>query len=266
MVNLATTAPVGVLDPAMLYLGDNGRCFCGRLGCAGQTAFFTGRALDGFPVVSLSEVARLDPAADDLARLACEGCGQKLCQECGGPMEKVTDGAIGEWVLTGCAAKLDAIRDLVADGQDVYWNPDTEEHGPADWTDDFLCYSFHGALVTCPNCRGSGKSFDGPCIECSGTGCVSREAAESMIAAGCGPWTAKQRKPLGVWMLLQDGAPWFYSRERNLDEAMKTARALRGSVRDNQPPGELFKRSPVWIAPPPVVGLRPELAKFRRGR
>lgn len=74
----------------------------------------------------------------------------------------------------------------------------------------------------------------------------------------------KPRKPLGVWMLLQDGAPWFYSRERNLDEAMKTARALRGSILDNQPTGTLFKLSPVWIAPPPVVGLRTELARYRR--
>lgn len=38
------------------------------------------------------------------------------------------------------AAKLAKIRQLVADGQDVYWNPDAPEEqqeGPADWTDDF---------------------------------------------------------------------------------------------------------------------------------
>ena len=35
------------------------------------------------------------------------------------------------------AAKLAAIRRLVADGQDVYFNPDTDTEGPADWTDDF---------------------------------------------------------------------------------------------------------------------------------
>lgn len=39
------------------------------------------------------------------------------------------------------AAKLAAIRQLVADGEDVFWNPDApegEQEGPADWTDDFL--------------------------------------------------------------------------------------------------------------------------------
>lgn len=38
------------------------------------------------------------------------------------------------------AAKLAAIRQLVADGEDVYWNPDApdgEQEGPSDWTDDF---------------------------------------------------------------------------------------------------------------------------------
>ena len=35
------------------------------------------------------------------------------------------------------AAKLAAIRKAVEEGQDVYWNPDTEEEGPADWTDDW---------------------------------------------------------------------------------------------------------------------------------
>lgn len=38
------------------------------------------------------------------------------------------------------AAKLAAIRRLVANGEDVYWNPDApkgEQEGPADWTDDF---------------------------------------------------------------------------------------------------------------------------------
>jgi hypothetical protein len=40
------------------------------------------------------------------------------------------------------AAKLAAIRQLVADGEDVYWNPDTEEEGPADWTDDFRVIPF----------------------------------------------------------------------------------------------------------------------------
>lgn len=38
------------------------------------------------------------------------------------------------------AAKLAAIREAVADGDDVYWNPDApegEQEGPADWTADW---------------------------------------------------------------------------------------------------------------------------------
>lgn len=43
------------------------------------------------------------------------------------------------------AAKLAAIRGLVADGEDVYWNPDApegEQEGPPDWTDDFTVIPF----------------------------------------------------------------------------------------------------------------------------
>lgn len=43
------------------------------------------------------------------------------------------------------AARLAAIRALVADGEDVYWNPDApegEQEGPADWTDDFRVIPF----------------------------------------------------------------------------------------------------------------------------
>lgn len=34
-------------------------------------------------------------------------------------------------------AKLATIRCAITDGRNVYWNPDTEEEGPADWTDDW---------------------------------------------------------------------------------------------------------------------------------
>lgn len=59
------------------------------------------------------------------------------------------------------AAKLAAIRRLVAEGEDVYWNPDTEEEGPADWTDDFRVVPFEVRTeapapdpieYTCPTC------------------------------------------------------------------------------------------------------------------
>lgn len=62
-----------------LYLGDNGRCFCGALECAGQTAYFTGRDLSGQRV---EEIRR--PSVSTLVRntdfdaFACEGCGKGL--------------------------------------------------------------------------------------------------------------------------------------------------------------------------------------------
>jgi len=45
----------GALDPTQLYLGDNGRVFCGRLEHAGVTAYFSGRGLSGMKVERLSE-------------------------------------------------------------------------------------------------------------------------------------------------------------------------------------------------------------------
>jgi hypothetical protein len=56
-----------------------------------------------------------------------------------------------------------------------------------------------------------------------------------------------RRKPIGVWMLLSSGDPWMFCRERTLNEAMLTARTLRGHL-------SLFPQYRVWLAAPPVVG------------
>ena len=63
------------LAPNALYFGDNGRCFCGKLHCAGMTAHYTGRDLSGL------RVERITPAvlrAEGLARIRCEMCGLEL--------------------------------------------------------------------------------------------------------------------------------------------------------------------------------------------
>lgn len=62
------------------------------------------------------------------------------------------------------------------------------------------------------------------------------------------------RKPYGVWMLLQNGEPWMFCRERTLDEALLTARTLRG-------PTPLFPQASVWIGSPPVIGKQQWLTK-----
>jgi hypothetical protein len=62
------------------------------------------------------------------------------------------------------------------------------------------------------------------------------------------------RKPYGVWMLLQSGEPWMFCCERTLDEALLTARTLRGAM-------PLFPDTSVWIASPPVIGEQQWLTK-----
>lgn len=59
----------GKLKETVLYFGDNGRAFCGRLRCAGMTAFHTGRDLSGQKVEKVS-------AADAIKHgIRCEECG-----------------------------------------------------------------------------------------------------------------------------------------------------------------------------------------------
>jgi len=56
------------------------------------------------------------------------------------------------------------------------------------------------------------------------------------------------RNRFGVWMLLESGERWNYCNERTLDEALRTARTLRGDL-------SLFPKHPVWIAPPAKIGV-----------
>ena len=71
MTALDDFAPVLCEDA--LYLGDNGRCFCGRLHCAGMTAHFTGHGLSGHPVHRVTE-ADLREARRMGVVLRCETC------------------------------------------------------------------------------------------------------------------------------------------------------------------------------------------------
>jgi hypothetical protein len=65
------------LKETELYLGDNGRVFCGRLRCAGSTAFASGRDLSG---QKLMRVRIADVLAADLdpKEFKCENCGLVL--------------------------------------------------------------------------------------------------------------------------------------------------------------------------------------------
>lgn len=61
----------GGLSTSALYLGDNGRAFCGKLRCAGTSAHFTGRDLSG------QRVMRLSAAQAREHGIKCERCGCK---------------------------------------------------------------------------------------------------------------------------------------------------------------------------------------------
>ena len=65
----AVRAPA--LRPDVLYLGDNGRAFCGLLACAGMTAYWSGHDLSG------EAVAPLTPQEAHEYRITCEGCGMQ---------------------------------------------------------------------------------------------------------------------------------------------------------------------------------------------
>lgn len=71
------------LNPNRIYLGDNGRCFCGAERCAGMTASATGRDLSGQPVYMLKpeDVAEHERASVEMCgrvvALACESCGNR---------------------------------------------------------------------------------------------------------------------------------------------------------------------------------------------
>lgn len=63
------------LKPDSIYLGDNGRAFCGEH--AGASATYTGRDLSGQPVMEITpDMLRDEP---DAARIQCEQprCGKR---------------------------------------------------------------------------------------------------------------------------------------------------------------------------------------------
>lgn len=72
------------------------------------------------------------------------------------------------------------------------------------------------------------------------------------------------RKPIGVWVLLSSGNQWMFCCEATIDDAMQTARTLRANVPSLAQGSPLFPHWRVWLAPPPIVGLKASIARFRR--
>ncbi len=69
-----------MLKPNALYLGDNGRCFCGSEKCAGMTAFYSGKDLSGRRLYRLSERDNAEGHAmsAEFRGFKCETCGKTL--------------------------------------------------------------------------------------------------------------------------------------------------------------------------------------------
>ena len=63
-----------VLQPHTLYLGDNGRCYCGEH--SGTTALYTGRDISGQPVEAITPAVLAEFRAMDFEP-ECEDCGRK---------------------------------------------------------------------------------------------------------------------------------------------------------------------------------------------
>jgi len=61
-----------MLKADTLYLGDNGRAFCGSQRCAGMTANYSGRDLSGQTVEALTAQDAIDNG------IRCEGCGKEV--------------------------------------------------------------------------------------------------------------------------------------------------------------------------------------------
>jgi hypothetical protein len=65
--------PKPVLKDRALYLGDNGRCLCGR--CSGMSARFTGRDISGQKVTRVTAALAMEYRALGDGDLGCECCG-----------------------------------------------------------------------------------------------------------------------------------------------------------------------------------------------
>ena len=78
------------LNQDRLYVGDNGRVFCGTLAHAGVTAFYSGRELSGQRAHAIRVSERGEHIAVTGRRPQCEGCRQeRLVRDCQPPMDAV---------------------------------------------------------------------------------------------------------------------------------------------------------------------------------
>lgn len=71
-----------VLSEAHLYIGDNGRVFCGKVRCAGMSAAYSGYTLGGQRVRPASPETRDEFLREIGQDMACEQCHMTMGQGC----------------------------------------------------------------------------------------------------------------------------------------------------------------------------------------
>jgi len=77
------------LNPDRLYIGDNGRVFCGLVAHAGMTAAYSGRDLSGQRVHRMTVTETGEWMAVTGRRPQCEGCRQeRLIRDCQPQMDE----------------------------------------------------------------------------------------------------------------------------------------------------------------------------------
>lgn len=81
MSKFQTTDPKPVLRDDALYLGDNGRCLCGKH--CGASARYTGRDTSGQKVARVTAADLVEAARDGFV-LACETCAAQARRATGG--------------------------------------------------------------------------------------------------------------------------------------------------------------------------------------
>jgi hypothetical protein len=75
----ASLDPSPVLQPASLYIGDNGRLFCGKAPCAGMSALYTARDISGQAVERITRKMILE-SGYDVDSFACESCAKGVTE------------------------------------------------------------------------------------------------------------------------------------------------------------------------------------------
>lgn len=75
---MPSSAPSPKLSSSSLYFGENGRVHCGSLRCAGGSAHFSGRSIDGKKVSKITKVDNRYWLSEFGRPASCESCSKEF--------------------------------------------------------------------------------------------------------------------------------------------------------------------------------------------